>query len=124
MSVEEFAERARATQQAVNNLGAGPPSQLTPAQRALLVQMETPGSVLYGILAWMSDSMMLARLRPVFMDLMADALERECEFPEGGGDCRALTDTDDTERSDWCAACILHDAVDRIQRVTRPPLGT
>jgi len=90
---------------------------LTPQQRALLHQMETPGSVLYGILAWMSDSMMLARLRPAFMDLFAVSTEFGCRYVERGGrHCsEVLPDVDE-----WCPTCRLQAVIDRIQAVAKP----
>jgi hypothetical protein len=90
---------------------------LTSAQRAFLAQMETPGSVLYGIFGWMSDSIMLARCRLIFMDLIADALNRPCEFEDTMTPCRSYTDRG---RADWCDACCLADLAERIQRVTKP----
>jgi hypothetical protein len=86
---------------------------LTSAQRALLVQMETPGSVLYGILAWMSDSMMLARLRPVFMDLIALSVEVRCARRIAGSE-------NYDEPCGQCEGCRLHAITDRIQAVAKP----
>jgi hypothetical protein len=88
---------------------------LTTEQRALLEQMRTPGSVLYGILAWMSDSMMMHRLLPVFADLMADAGRALCIDVEDP--CREHWPT---ERHRWCEGCGLLDIADRVQQASRP----
>ena len=86
---------------------------LTSAQRAFLAQMETPGSVLYGIFGWMSDSIMLARLRPVFMDLIALSVEVNC--------ARQIPNSEQyAEPCGQCEGCRLHSIVERIERVTKP----
>lgn len=83
----------------------------------LVAEGSTPGTPLYGILGWRSDSIMLARCRPIFMELIADAMERECEeVGPGVKECRLTLD----HRSDWCATCILHDLDDRLRTVAKP----
>lgn len=64
---------------------------------------------------WHSDSMILRRLRPVFTDLLADAVTHPCEYPEDAGECRVITDV----RADWCASCLLNDLARRLQLAVR-----
>lgn len=91
---------------------------LTPQQRAFLQQMNTPGSVLYGVFAWMSDSMMLARLRPVFADLFALSVEQQCVVEDrDNGTCRDIYPAD---RDVWCTPCAIHDLADRVNAVAKP----
>lgn len=74
----------------------------------------TPGTVLYGILGWRSDSQMLARMRPVLIDLVTDALRAECSEPLDP----CLSKWPD-ERHRWCEGCCLRDISRRLQAVTR-----
>jgi hypothetical protein len=88
---------------------------LTQAQAALLEQMKTPGSVLYGILAWMSDSMMMHRLLPVFTDLMTDAGRAMCI--EVNDPCAEHWPN---ERHRWCEGCCLLDIAHRVEEAATP----
>jgi len=84
----------------------------------LIAEASTPGTVVYGILSWRADSQMLARLRPVFVDLIALAIEQSCFAQEEPyGTCREVHSDD---RTMWCTPCVLHDLADRIQAIARP----
>lgn len=65
----------------------------------------------HGVLSWRADSKLLARLRPVFAALLADAATVECERGEV---CRTSAGG---SRDLWCAACRLHDIAEWVQRV-------
>ena len=90
-----------------------PEPPLTAAQQSLLTEMQTPGSVLHGLLSWRSDSVMLARLRPVFMDLIALSVEVRCARQIPGGNLYG-------EPCGDCEGCRLHEVVERIQSVAKP----
>lgn len=81
----------------------------------LLTEAQTPGTVVYGLLSWRSDSQMLARLRPVFIDLMADAMGAICDVAELEP---CYTDVH-KPREDWCHACRLTDLAARVAAVAR-----
>lgn len=92
---------------------------LTQDQRALLEQMRTPGTVLYGILSWMSDSIMLHHLLPLLADLVADAERAACVEPND-----PCSKHWPSERHRWCEGCGLIDLADRVHAVARATAPT
>lgn len=72
-------------------------------------------ATVHAVLAWRSDSIMLARCRLIFMDLIALATEVHCtETYDDDRTCRE-------RRQEYpCLSCRVHDLADRVQRVTKP----
>ena len=88
---------------------------MTDDPTGLLAEATEPGTVVYGILSWRSDSIMLRRLHPVFTLLMLDAGRAECV--EADDPCRERWPG---ERHRWCEGCCLLDIADRVQHVAQP----
>ena len=88
---------------------------MTDDPTGLLREASEPGTVVYGILSWRSDSIMMRRLLPVFTDLMIDAGRAVCV--DVTDPCRVHWPD---ERHRWCEGCCLLDIADRVEEVARP----